>query len=625
MYITSSMNHSNHLISLLVAALFTTSSALAQTQIGYTTGNMGRSTVFHYGNNRIQGMAIRLSHAKLQALAGHQITAVNTAFGSANGVKDKQASLFVATSMTDDPVYEQNYTIAAANRWSEITFDTPYAITGEEPELLVGYILTANNSNIPEALQADHVNGSRGCSYAWNGTEWDDLYDTGFGSPNLRLVLDGELNLTDAMLSEIDFSQLYYQVGNEYEHKTHVFNFGTQSITRLDVSIQIGDENQTLTYDGLNIAQFGTFDFALPKLSAAASGSTDIEVSVRVNNQEDGCLEDNAFGSSAYFYPANFERNLLVEEFTGVMCPNCPAGARTLHSAIEQSGQPCVFIAHHSGYSADIYSSDADWDYTMYYGSPDIYAPAAMINRVTNPAESDVPVLNAQMLASLLNTIDYAAHLQPYVSMGLESKFNAETREVEVSLDLAAHNSLPNTSLLNVFLVQDSVIGYQSNGGSSYVHNGLLRSVLTGNSWGMLLPDTFQGGGFQNWRTSFQLPEAIFSDFWTASTLKESNYTAEEVTIPTDPEHMRIVAYVASYDPQNIKNNVVYNCIEVPLINGQHVQNGMPDPEALEDIHAEEVITHHGLCDLSGRRLNAHGTLSQGFYIMNGKKMLICK
>lgn len=622
------MNFSKHQITLsvlFVAGLLTVTSMQAQTQIGYTTGNMGRSTVFHYGSNQSQGMAIRLSHAKLQALAGHSITAINTAFGSANGVRNKLATVFVATSMTDDPVMEQNYTIGAANRWTEIQLDTPYAITGEEEELLVGYTLFANNNNIPEALQADRTEGNRGCSYAWDGSNWIDLYGTGFGSPNLRLVLDSELNLTDAMLSEVDFSQTYYLAGTEYEHNTHVFNFGTQPISRIDVSVQIGNDSQTLTYDGLNIAQFETFDFALPKLSSDVTGSTAIEVNVSVNGQEDACIEDNAFGSSAYFYPANFERNFLVEEFTGVACPNCPAGARTLHSAIEQSGLPCVQIMHHSGYSADIYSSDADWDYTMYYGSPNIYAPAAMINRVTNPAVSDVPVMNAQMLNSLLNTFEYAYRLQPYVSMGLESKYNAESREVEVSLDLAAHNTLPGNTLFNVYLIQDSVIGFQSNGGASYVHNGLLRTVLTGNSWGMLLPDHFGNGEIQNWTTSFQLADAIYSDFWTASNLADADYKAEDVTIPTDPEHMRIVAYVASYDPQNIKNNVVYNCIEVPLINGQHVQNGMPDPEALEEIHAEEVVTHHGLCDLSGRRLNAHGTLSQGFYIMNGKKMLICK
>lgn len=622
------MNFTKHQITLsvlFVAGLLTITSMQAQTQIGYTTGNMGRSTVFHYGSNQSQGMAIRLSHAKLQALAGHSITAINTAFGSANGVRNKLATVFVATSMTDDPVMEQNYTIGAANRWTEIQLDTPYAITGEEEELLVGYTLFANNNNIPEALQADRTEGNRGCSYAWDGSNWIDLYGTGFGSPNLRLVLDSELNLTDAMLSEVDFSQTYYLAGTEYEHNTHVFNFGTQPISRIDVSVQIGNDSQTLTYDGLNIAQFETFDFALPKLSSDVTGSTAIEVNVSVNGQEDACIEDNAFGSSAYFYPANFERNFLVEEFTGVACPNCPAGARTLHSAIEQSGLPCVQIMHHSGYSADIYSSDADWDYTMYYGSPNIYAPAAMINRVTNPAVSDVPVMNAQMLNSLLNTFEYAYRLQPYVSMGLESKYNAESREVEVSLDLAAHNTLPGNTLFNVYLIQDSVIGFQSNGGASYVHNGLLRTVLTGNSWGMLLPDHFGNGEIQNWTTSFQLADAIYSDFWTASNLADADYKAEDVTIPTDPEHMRIVAYVASYDPQNIKNNVVYNCIEVPLINGQHVQNGMPDPEALEEIHAEEVVTHHGLCDLSGRRLNAHGTLSQGFYIMNGKKMLICK
>lgn len=593
--------------------------AFAQTQVGYTTGNMGRTTVFHYGNNVQQGMAIRLSHDKLQALKGHKITAINTAFGAANGVKDKQATLFLATSLTAEPFSQQSYTIASANKWYQIALDAPYTITGDEPELLVGYRLTTSTSNISEVLQADKTDGSRGCSYAWDGSSWNDLYGTGFGSPNLRLVFDDQFSFSDAMLSEVDFSEAYYMADNEYNHTTHVFNFGTQPITRIDVTVQMGSDTQTVTYDGLNIAQYGTYSFALPPLTASASGATEVEVSVSVNGQQDACPEDNAFTSSAFFYPAGNERNIFVEEFTGMTCVNCPAGARTLHSAIEQCGLPCVTIMHHAGYAPDYYSADADWDYTMYYGSQNVFAPAAMINRLTVPGVSDVPVMNVG-LQLLLDAFDYAAQHQPYVSLGLESKFNAGSREVEVTLDVASLNQLPGATLLNVYLVQDSIKGYQQGAGTNYSHNGVLRRVLTGNSWGLLLPDDFSRGDQQQWGTSFQLPDSIMSDYWTDASLSQSGFTRKQVTLPTDPENMRIVAYVASYNPNNIKHNVVYNCIEVPLVNGKHVQTGMPQSEALESLPAQPTVVS-GIHDLSGRRIDTPS--SPGFYIINGKKVLV--
>lgn len=605
---------------LILAAAIIASSASAQSRIGYTTGNMGRNSVCHYGNSRQQGMAIRLSHDKLQPLAGQDITSITTAFGSANSVTDKTATLFIATSLTDAPIFEQAYAIRQANRWCDIDLDTPYHITGEEEELVIGYTLTATSDNIPEVLQADHANELQGCSFALDGNHWVDLYGTGMGSPNLYLNLAGNATFTDAMLAEIDCTDNYYLVGQQYEHKTHIFNFGTEAIHSIDVTMQIGDEKQHFAYEGLDIPQFGLYEFSLPTLSSTVTGSTAIEVSIAVNDATETCIADNAFGSSAFFYPANMERALFVEEFTGMTCSNCPGGQRTLHAALEQHGQPYVQIMHHAGYAADLYSSDADFDYTMYYGSTSTYAPAAMINRVVNPAVSAVPVMNVGN-SFILPTLEYASSRPPYVSLGLHSDYDASTRQVQVTFDILAHDDLPGASLINVFLIQDGITGYQANGGNDYEHNGLLRQVLTGNSWGLLLPDEFGRDQHQQWTTSFTLPEAIMSDFWTPSLLAQAGYTEELVTFATDPANMRIVAYVAHYNATDINDNAVYNCIEVPLVDGHYTQAALATPEALEVIGDDRTQAATGIYSLNGQRLTE--ATAPGLYIINGRKALI--
>lgn len=616
------MKHRYSALIAIGAALLSTAGIQAQTQIGYTTGNMGRSTVFHFGNSRLQGMAIRLSHEKLQPLAGRTITAIYTAFGSANAVADKTATLFIAPSLYDESYLEQDYVIGQANRWCTIDLDQTYTITGEEEELVVGYMLEANSDNIPEALQADHKNDLRNCSFAWNGKGWTDLYGTGFGSANIRLVLDADVDFTDAMLSEVDFAERYYLAGQGYEHKTHIYNFGSEPITSLDVTVTMGEQQQTVTYDGLSVEQHGVFEFELPTLASATDGTTGIEVSVRANHSDEADVADNSFQGSAYFYPANMERNLLVEEFTGTSCPNCPNGQTTLQKAVEQSGLPCVEIMHHAGYAPDFYSTDADWDYTIYYGTPSTFAPAAMIDRVVNPEVSTVPVINVG-LQYCLSTLEYAASRQPYVSLSLESAYNESTRQVDVKLGILAHNDLPGPTLFNAFLIQDGLVGYQSNGGTDYVHNGVMRSVLTNNSWGMLLPSDFGRGQQYEWTTSFELPEAIKSDFWTKALLSEAKYSEEMVTFATVPSDMRIVVYVANYSVSDINQNMVHNSIEVPLVNGSCTQAAYSHTEALEAVDADRHPSASGIYDLTGRQLDGAASLPAGFYIIDGHKAII--
>lgn len=613
------MNYRLHAISLAATLLIASASANAQTQIGYTTGKMDRNTVFHHGNGHQQGLAIRLSHDKLQALSGQTITGIYTAFGTVK-TTGKKANLFIASSLDGAHICEQQGDIASANRWATYNLNQPYTITGQEEELYIGYTLETTGDNI-QPLQADHTNEQAGCSYVWNGSEWSDLYGMGKGSANIRAILGQTVDFADVMLSSVDLEGNYYLVGNEYQHSTLLYNFGTQTLSSIDVTVKVNDEQHTTTIDGLSVKQFATYELPLPALSSAQTGATDVLVEVKVNGATETDTQDNMFQSSAFFYPAQMERNILVEEFTGMTCPNCPTGKRTLDAAIEQSQLPCIEIVHHSGYAPDFYSIDADYDYTWYYGSGSTYAPAAMFNRMVNHDVAEVPVINIG-LADCLSSLQQATNKQPYVSLKLSSAYNAETRQVDIDFGLLAHNSLPGECLLNVFLIQDSIIGYQSNGGSDYAHNGVMRQILTGNTWGMLLPENLAAGQQEGWTYSFTLPQAIYSDFWTPALLQQVGYTEELVTLPTDPEHMRIVAYVAHYNPNDFTDNRVFNCIEVPLVNGNHIQAGMSSSDALEAITSDPTSRNIS-CDLTGRVLSTNGELPAGLYIINGKKAYI--
>lgn len=616
------MKHRFTIIAAMAAMLGACLTTQAQTSISYSTGNMGRSTVFRCGATPLQGLAIKLSHDKLQTLKGQTIGSLEIAFGSRN-TTNKQATVFMTNNLNGEDILDQDVTIAAANKWQTIQLDAPYTITGDEEELYIGYM--AEIPTTYSMLQSDFASDTRDCTYAWKDNQWVDIYGMGFGNANIRAIVNDKIAFTDVILKEIDINALYHKAGEEYNYSCELFNFGTETINSLQITMQVGDTERKIDYNDINIPQAGTFKIELPTLNSDQTGDMDVRVELSsINGKTEMVTDrtDDRFGASAFFYPAEMERSILVEEFTGMACVNCPNGKKGLESAIEMSQLPCVEIMHHSGYNADILSTDADWDYTMYYGSASTYAPACMINRLVNPTAGNVPVMN---IGDALSSLRLAATRQPYVSLSLTSQYDETSKEATVEFNVLNHKELPGATLLNVYLIQDSIIGYQSGGGNDYVHNGVLRKVLTGNNWGLLLDENLERGSKQNWSTTFTLPESIYSDFWTPSLLNQAGYSADQVTIPTIAEHMRIVAFVANYDADNINNNMVYNCIEVPLINGSYTQAGMNSGTALETITDYTQTASQHIYDLNGRELGNAESLPAGIYIINGKKTAICK
>lgn len=614
---------------LAAVALLSPTLVWADTEFGYANGKIDRNYLFRIGDDTRQGLAIRLSHEKLQALKGQTINGVMTAFGSVNQVANKAATLFVTTALDDSPLQTQTCTVSRSGVWLTYPLDTPYVITGEEEQLYIGFSLETLG-NTTSAFYTDQAEELRGCCYALNNGKWTDLYTVGKGNAELKITLAGDVKLTDVMIKEIDLSEIYHKAEQEYHYQCGLFNFGTEVVSECEVAIRLNGQESLLHYDNLTLGQMQGMTIDLPVLCSQEVGDVDIDasiVSVNGSRTADAAIADNAFQTTSFFYPVTMERNLLTEEFTGTGCVNCPAGKRVLEASIQESGIPCVEIMHHSGYNPDIYSMDADWEYTVFFGSANTFAPAVMVNRIVNPQLAAVPTLgkNGMTKSELISTLEMASQRQPYVSLELESRFDEQTREVEVSFAARCHNDMPGMPLFNIYLVQDSIMGYQNNGGGLYAHNGVLRRlVVDGSIWGMLFPSDFGRDKVVTWSTKFTLPEAIYSDFWTEETLQSAGYTAEQVTQPTRPKHMRLVAYVGNYNQTNFNDHLIYNSIEVPLVNGYCKQGAFDAPSALEAVTEARQPESRGIYDLSGRKMAEGAVLPAGLYIVNGKKTMIC-
>lgn len=621
-----------HFLSIACCLLLSLQAWADNFSFGYTNGDCGRSNNFRLGTGTTQGQAIRLSHEKLQLLKGCSISAIEFACGSTRA-DNKQVQLFISTALGADALVSQTGTIAKANQWSSQTLDNPYVITGEEPELYVGY--TATIANTYNLLNADHTADLQGCCFVYNDGQWQDTYGMAVGAANVRAVIADAPLYQDVLVKPFSLEG-YYKSNTLYTIRGMVLNTGSATITGMGVSYGVtGTEHEVKQLTGLNLAPGQSQEVEVLVSSHEGDASLDVEMGVDYLASDaattaDADPNDNSTKATAFFYPENMERSLLVESFTGQDCSNCPAGHRVLHELIDTCGWNAISVAHHSGYYPDQFTMDDDLYYTsFFFGSASTYAPAAMLNRLATPTMTS-PIINAQDRTALASALSYMQlKSQPYVSLNLQSVYNPDTRQLDVTLQAYPHTDLPDGKLLlNVYLVQDSVQAYQSNGGNAYLHNAIYRGNLTGNLWGQLA--TCEAGKTVEWTTTMTLPESIYSNYWTAAT--EADCKNGSPDIPVVVKDMQLVAIAAAYNPDDNRMNSIYNAASVAL-NGSYTQQAFPT--AIDKVEMEQGVAldlrvadgevlvngERGRCELFDLQGRSHGSRldRHGVYLVRAK------
>lgn len=243
------------------------------------------------------------------------------------------------------------------------------------------------------------------------------------------------------------------------------------------------------------------------------------------------------------------EKNVVLEEFTGVNCQYCPDGhARAKSLSESKPGRVVLVMIHQGTYAA------ATPDYRTTFG--DALAsefgvngyPIGAVNRELFPEVESTIAMNRGGWA-------YAAYQkfpeQSPVNLGLKTTFDSETRELTVNVELFyTKNSPVNNNYIHVAFLQDSIKGPQVNGGAgnNYNHMHMLRHFITG-QWGDQVTTTSQGTLVQRTYT-WVVPDSI--GYGTA------------VKIPVKIENCKIAAYVS----QSHKD--VFTAAEVPATGGTH-------------------------------------------------------
>lgn len=249
--------------------------------------------------------------------------------------------------------------------------------------------------------------------------------------------------------------------------------------------------------------------------------------------------------------PQEGQRNILIEEFTGVQCVNCPQGTDEIVNLQGLYGKNLISVAIHAGFFAQAPYSDSKYNFLTQSGQaienwigPPLGYPSAVVNRSKFSGENSYQ-LGRQKWAAYVGQL---AQSLPLVDVAAITNFNPVTRELEVSVTVEALADINEDIRINVMLTEDNIIDPQANtaapGGrtTEYRHRHVLRSMLT-NFDGNFLAANMKFGDKISKEYKFTLPAE--SGWWNA-------------------ENCHIVAFVT--DASTNSPGEVLNATEVSIV-----------------------------------------------------------
>lgn len=209
------------------------------------------------------------------------------------------------------------------------------------------------------------------------------------------------------------------------------------------------------------------------------------------------------------------KRNVLIEEFTGVGCGYCPDGhARANAICAQYEGHAWAINIHAGGYAtgSGYETTDGNAIHNEYQSEIEGY-PCGVVNRGS--------VQDRGQWAATAATV--RGQDSP-VNIAATATIDPMTRELNVNVEVYYTGSQSvTTNYLNVALVQNNIIGPQSNYGSqvqgypynqdyvlpdgSYRHMHMLRDMIT-DPWGDAIT-SLTAGTFYEMSYTYSLPASI--------------------------------------------------------------------------------------------------------------------
>lgn len=179
-------------------------------------------------------------------------------------------------------------------------------------------------------------------------------------------------------------------------------------------------------------------------------------------------------------------KNILVEEFTGVKCVNCPDGAIEIENLKKKYGEQLIPVSIHAGIFAKK-MTESKYEFKITQGSnilkllgePDGY-PSVVINRKPLGDNSSLVVVGQGKWAGLIQN---ESKNEAEITLELKPTYDATNRTLSLVIDMTPLVNLNNNLRMSVMLTEDNIVDAQvvpqKGVVTDYNHRHVLRDMLT--------------------------------------------------------------------------------------------------------------------------------------------------
>lgn len=205
------------------------------------------------------------------------------------------------------------------------------------------------------------------------------------------------------------------------------------------------------------------------------------------------------------------DRVVLLEELTGVRCPNCPSGAAKVEELLGLYEGKLVVMAIHGDFDAEplpenAYDFRTEEAYDLEHLLEQLWGkPSARINRVRDAFGTTAYI----GIDTWGGYIEHEFEKPQQVELFLETSFNESDRKLSVNVKTLPLANLSGTFNINVAITESHIIDAQLNQNMvipDYEHNHVFRKMLT-NVNGDLLTSSLVKNELINSYYEFTLPQ----------------------------------------------------------------------------------------------------------------------
>ena len=213
-----------------------------------------------------------------------------------------------------------------------------------------------------------------------------------------------------------------------------------------------------------------------------------------------------------YVKPAEVGRAILIEDFTGQTCNNCPTGTEIINGIVDTYGEDNVIaVGIHSGplgfagtaTAVGLKTDTGNEYYTHWDKENKMGQPWVVFNRKTSP---DNHYYNwAAMVGTIISE-------KANLTVNIANAYDAASRTLTTTVEADGVNGTVNGKL-QVWIVEDGVKALQKmpDGkiNKEYIHNHVFRAAVNG-TWGEDV--TVKEGETTTKQYSYKLPETWNAD-----------------------------------------------------------------------------------------------------------------